>query len=169
MTETSGDWHVALLKPNSANLAERNLVRQGFEVFMPREIETKRRGSKFVEVSRPLFPGYVFVALEKQGTTIRRVNSTYGVARLISLGNVPAKVPTELIFALRQRCDGDGFLRPPGQLQPGDQVVVKSGPFANFVATVEKLTPDRRVWVLLELLGSTTKVLAGPEQLRYAV
>ena len=56
MTETSGDWHVALLKPNSADLVERNLVRQGFEVFMPREIETKRRGSKFVEVSRPLFP-----------------------------------------------------------------------------------------------------------------
>ena len=169
MTEESRDWHVALLKPNSADLAQRNLVRQRFEVFMPREIETKRRGSKFVEVSRPLFPGYVFVALEKQGGNIRRVNSTYGVARLISLGNVPAKVPTELILALRQRCDGDGFLRPPGQLQPGDQVVVKSGPFANFVATVEKLTPDRRVWVLLELLGSSTKVLADPEQLRHAV
>ena len=136
---------------------------------MPREIETKRRGSKFVEVSRPLFPGYVFVALEKQGANIRRVNSTHGVARLISFGNVPATVPTELISALRQRCDGDGFLRPPVRLQPGDQVIVKSGPFANFVATVEKLTPDRRVWVLLELLGSTTKVLAAPEQLRHAV
>ena len=33
-----------------------------------------------------------------------------------------------------------------------------SGPFAQFVATVESLAPQQRVWVLLDLLGSRTRV-----------
>lgn len=144
-------------------------MRQGFEVFLPREVETKRRGSKFVEVERPLFPGYVFVALARQGADIRKVNSTHGVARIVSFGNAPAPVPSELISELMQRCDENGFLRPPAQLSAGDQVVLTSGPFAKLVATVESLTPDKRVWVLLDLLGSQTKVMASREHLRHAV
>ena len=169
MHEKLNSWYVALLKPNSALIAERNLVRQGFEVFLPRESVTRRRGSKFVEVARPLFPGYVFVALARQGADIRKVNSTHGVARIVSFGNAPAPVPSELISELMQRCDENGFLRPPAQLSAGDQVVLTSGPFAKLVATVESLTPDKRVWVLLDLLGSQTKVLASREYLRHAV
>ena len=169
LAEYIDNWYVATLKPNSADLAQRNLTRQGFEVFLPREIETKRRGSKFVEVARPLFPGYVFVALGMQGADIRKVNSTYGVARLVSFGNAPVPVPSGLVSELMNRCDENGLLQPPAQLQSGDQVILTSGPFAQFVATVEKLTPDKRVWVLLDLLGSQTKVLASREYLRHAV
>ena len=166
MVECIDNWYVATLKPNSADLAQRNLTRQGFEVFLPREVETKRRGSKFVEVARPFFPGYVFVALGMQGADIRKVNSTYGVARLVSFGNAPAPVPSELISELMQRCDENGLLQPPAQLRSGDQVVLASGPFANFVATVDKLTPDKRVWVLLDLLGGQTRVSTSKDQLR---
>ena len=169
MAEYIDHWYVATVRPNSADLAQRNLMRQGFEVFLPREVETKRRGSKFVEVERPFFPGYVFVALARQGADIRKVNSTHGVARIVSFGNAPAPVPSELISELMQRCDENGFLRPPAQLSAGDQVVLTSGPFAKLVATVESLTPDKRVWLLLNLLGSQTKVMASREHLRHAV
>jgi hypothetical protein len=39
-------------------------------------------------------------------------------------------------------------------------------PFANFVAEVEKIAPDRRVWVLMELMGGQTRVAVGADQLR---
>ena len=40
------------------------------------------------------------------------------------------------------------------------------GPFANFVAEVEKIAPDRRVWVLMEIMGAQTRVAVGADQLR---
>jgi transcriptional antiterminator RfaH len=57
-------------------------------------------------------------------------------------------------------------LLPPKVLQPGDQVSLTSGPFANFVAEIESIVPDRRVWVLMDLMGGRTRVAVAAEQLR---
>ncbi len=57
-------WFLAQLKPNCANIADKNLKRQGFKTFLPMEEETSQRGGKFVTAMRPLFPGYIFVAFD---------------------------------------------------------------------------------------------------------
>ena len=64
------------------------------------------------------------------------------------------------------RCDTAGKLLPPKLLKPGDQVRMISGPFANFVATIENIAPDRRVWVLMEIMGGQTRVAVTADQLR---
>lgn len=64
------------------------------------------------------------------------------------------------------RCDAQGKLMPPKLLYPGDQVAMTQGPFADFVAEVEKIEPDCRVWVLMDLMGSQTRVAVGADQLR---
>ena len=51
-------------------------------------------------------------------------------------------------------------------LKPGDQVALNTVPFANFVAEVEKIAPDRRVWVLMDIMGGQTRVAIWAEQLR---
>jgi transcriptional antiterminator RfaH len=51
-------------------------------------------------------------------------------------------------------------------LQPGDAVRLASGPFAEFVATVEKISPDQRVWVLLDLMGRTARMAVKSEALQ---
>lgn len=57
-------------------------------------------------------------------------------------------MPLDLVSQLMLRCDAKGKLLPPKLLKPGDQVTLTKGPFANFVAEVEKIAPDRRVCVL---------------------
>lgn len=168
MSKVSGGWYVALVRPNSVEIALRNLLRQGFEVFYPRHIETRRKGTKFVDVERPVFPGYLFVSLAVDGSHLRKVNSTYGVARLVSFGGVPARVPSQLVDLLRKRCNSDGLLVPFDQFAPGDRVTLSSGPFANFVATVERVAPEKRVWVLLELLGGQSREMTTSEHIRAA-
>ena len=75
-------------------------------------------------------------------------------------------MPLDLVSRLMLRCDASGKLLPPKILKPGDQVTLTNGPFANFVAEVEKITTARRVWVLMEIMGAQTRVAVGPEQLR---
>ena len=159
-------WFLAQLKPNCQRIAQRNLAQQGFRTFLPMEEETRQRGGKFVTALRPLFPGYIFVAFDVTRGLWRAVNSTYGINRLVSFGKAPAAVPTDLVSQLILRCDASGKLLPPKLLKPGDQVLLATGPFANLVAKIEAIAPDRRVWVLMDFLGGQTRVAVNLEQLR---
>lgn len=159
-------WFLAQLKPNCANIADQNLKRQGFKTFLPLEEETRQRNGKFVTATRPLFPGYIFVAFDVARGLWRTVNATYGVTRLVSFGKEPTAVPLDLVSQLMLRCDDKGKLLPPRLLKPGDQVTLTKGPFTNFVAEVESIAPDRRVWVLMEILGSQARVAVRADQLR---
>ena len=62
--DSGTNWFLAQLKPNCANIADKNLKRQGFNTFLPMEEETRPRNGKYVTAMRPLFPGYIFVAFE---------------------------------------------------------------------------------------------------------
>ena len=115
---------------------------------------------------RPLFPGYLFVALDVARGAWRAVNSTYGITRLVSLGRAPSPVPSTLVDALMQRCDDAGRLLPPNALEPGDHVTVTKGPFTDFVATIDTIAPDQRVWVLMEFMGGQTRVAVSAQHLR---
>lgn len=164
--DRGSSWFLAQIKPNSHNIAERNLSRQGFRIFLPMQEETKRARGKFTTQMRPLFPGYLFVALDLLRGGWRAVNSTYGITRIVSLGKEPTPVPLDLVSQLMLRCDREGKLLPPKLLKPGDEVTLTKGPFTNFVATIESIAPDKRVWVLMELMGAQTRVAVSVDHLK---
>ena len=158
MSDRSADqWFLLQLKPNALQIALRNLHRQGFETFAPLHEVTQRRGGRFATVRGLLFPGYVFVRLDTVPGGWHRLNSTLGVARLVSFASRPAQVPADLIAALRARC-GPGSLLQADGLTEGDPVSLTHGPFAGFAGTVERLDSDQRIWVLLDMMGQRTRV-----------
>lgn len=163
--ERGKEWFLAHLRPNCFHIAERNLKRQGFPTFLPLEEKTVRRKGRFVQSLVPLFSGYMFISIDPLLGQWRPVNSTYGVTRIVSFGQEPAAVPLEIVNELMLRCDPSGRILPPKMLQPGDRVRITTGPFADFVAEVEKIAPDRRVWVLMELMGGQTRVAVSPASL----
>lgn len=159
-------WFLAQLKPNCHKIAARNLQQQNFQAFLPMRGETKRKSGRFITILRPLFTGYLFVGFDTSKGGWRAINSTHGVTRLVNFGGEPQPVPLDLISRLMLRCDESGRLLPARILNAGDAVKISGGPFAEFAATVEEITPDQRVWVLLDLMGRTTRVAVDPEVLQ---
>ena len=159
-------WHLLQFKPNSHHLAVRNLQRQGFETFLPLQEITRLKASRFTVNLRPLFPGYMFVGVELNAAPWVTINSTIGVSRLVSFAENYKPLPLNLISSLMLRCDEEGKLLPPKTLNAGDSVEVLAGPFANFVATVEKIDAQQRVLVLMEFMGRGTRVKVQQEQLK---
>ena len=153
-------------KPNSHRLAERNLHRQGFESFLPLHEVTKHKYNRYVSDLRPLFPGYMFVALDPENGPWRQINCTIGVSKLVSFGGQPSSVPLDLISGLMARCSSVGKLLPPNQLNKGDALQLLTGPFANYIAKVETIDADQRVWVLMELMGRVTPISVEINQLK---
>ena len=159
-------WHLVQFKPNSHRLAVRNLQCQGFETFLPLQEITRHKGSRFTVDLRPLFPGYMFVGVELEVASWRTINSTIGVSRLVNFANNYKPLPQNLISSLMLRCDEEGKLLPPKTLNAGDRVEVLNGPFVNFVATVEKIDAQQRVWILMEFMGPCTRMKVQPKQLK---
>ena len=159
-------WYLVQVKPNGYRLAERNLLRQGFACFQPMARATERRGAQFRPVSRPLFPGYLFVAFDPARAPWRKINSTAGVARLLSLGNVPQEVPRGLVAELRARLDAEGHVILADNVQVGDRVEIQSGPFAGFLGEVARLAPEARAHLLVDLMGRRARVTAQLWELR---
>ena len=161
-----GNWYLIQLKRNSHRIADRNLNQQGFKTFLPLQDLTSKRGSKFLTSTKPLFPGYMFVRIKPDGAPWQKINSTLGVSRLICQQGVPRTVPTEVVSGLISRCDSLGKLLPPTAIQCGDTVEIHSGALANFLATVETIDSDRRIWVLMEIMGQITRVQVASEQVK---
>jgi transcriptional antiterminator RfaH len=162
----SNDWYVAETLPRAELISQRNLRRQGFHCFCPRLRKTRRHARKVDEVLVPLFPGYVFVRFDRHQDSWRSINGTIGVKRLIGASlATPQTMPEPVIDALLARCDDevlDGFFQC---LDPGQDVRLGSGPFADLVGKVVKLEANGRVRVLLDLLGGRTPIDVGLDQL----
>jgi transcriptional antiterminator RfaH len=159
-------WYLVQVKPNGYRLAERNLARQGFTCFQPLARATERRGAQFRPVSRPLFPGYLFLTFDPARAPWRKINSTAGVARLLSLGNVPQEVPRGLVAELRARLDAEGHVILADNVEVGDRVEIQSGPFAGFLGEVARLAPEARAHLLVDLMGRRARVTAQVAELR---
>ena len=159
-------WYLVQFKSNSYRIAKSNLNRQGFETFLPMQKTTHRKASRFVNDFKPLFPGYMFVSVNSQLAPWRTINSTFGVCRLVSFEGKPKPLPGQLVSGLMLRCDTAGKILPPKTLSEGDSVELLTGPFANFIATVDTIDPERRIWVLIDLLGRPTRMQVALDQLQ---
>ena len=158
-------WFILQFKPNSHHLAERNLHRQGFESFLPMHTITRYKFNRYVSDLRPLFPGYMFVAFNPESGPWRQINCTTGVSKLVCFGDQPNPIPLDLISGLMARCNSVGKLLPPNQFNKGEAVQLLTGPFANYIAKVETIDAEQRVWVLMELMGQLTRISIDPNQL----
>mgnify|MGYP001126199379 FL=1 len=161
----SKEWFILQFKSNSHHLAAKNLTRQGFETFLPLHEITSRRLSRFINTSKPLFPGYMFIKFDRAESQWHKINSTYGVSRLITFNSILKSIPNIFVDHLMKRYDLSGKLIPIKKLKKGDQVTVLKGPFANFIATVEKYEADQRIWILMDLMGRTAKIQTPSDNL----
>ena len=124
----SKKWFILQFKPNSHHQATKNLNQQGFETFLPLHDTTTRKLSRFINTSKPLFPGYMFIRFDKEESEWHKINNTYGVSRLITFNSILKSIPTKFIDNLMMRYDLSGKLLPIKKLKKGDQVRVLTGP-----------------------------------------
>ena len=154
----SKEWFIVQFKPNKQNQAAKNLNRQGFETFLPLIDTTLRETSRFINTTRPLYPGYMFITFDRTKYKWHKINNTYGVSRLLTFNSTLKSIPATFINNLMERCDSSGKLLPIKKIKKGGQAKVLKGPFASFVATIEKYEDEQRVWVLFDLMGRKTKI-----------
>ena len=156
----SETWYVVQTHANGEARASSNLVRQGFEIYLPRYLKQRTHARKVERVPAPLFPRYLFVRIDTLVQRWRSVHSTFGVSRLVSNGSHPVPVPLQVLSTLREREDSDGYVtldqRPRFAL--GEKVRVLRGVFAESLGLFDGMADRDRVAILLDLLGRKVRV-----------
>ena len=167
---SSPNWLVAQTQPNSEMKAAHNLVRQGYEVYLPRYLKRRRHARKTDYVAVPLFPRYVFIGTDLATQRWRPIQSTFGVTRLVTNGDRPVPVPEEIIRSIVLREDEKGFVRMEHAIRfsPGEKVRIVSGAFAENLGFFECSGDRDRVAILLDLLGQKVRVVLDADSIAAA-
>jgi transcription antitermination factor NusG len=151
-------WYVARTQSQRELYASKQLVNQGFRVFVPRYWKNRRHARKTETVLAALFPRYIFVRLDRTKERWRSINGTFGVDRLLTRDGEPQAVPRGVVESLITATAPDGGIRFHFDLKEGQNIRVTAGPFADLVGQLERLDENGRVRILLDLMGGKVRV-----------
>jgi len=153
-------WYVVNTKAREEPKASFNLKRRGFNAYLPQYKKTRRHARRIDTVLAPLFPKYLFVEFDLDLERWSSINSTTGVKKLIMFGSLPATLPSELVEEIRTREDVEGVvsLNQYLKIKQGDQVTINSGAFSEHSGIFECQDDDKRIIILLKLMGRDVRV-----------
>lgn len=152
-------WYAARTHAQSEDKAAMHLRRQGFAVYLPKYRKLRRHARRSDWVLRPLFPRYLFVGVSPGNERWRTIQSTVGISRLVSFGEAPTPVPTDVMEEMLARTDSDGLLSlaPPNKGQPIEFV---AGGLCEQKGLFECFDDNERAVILLDILGRRVRVRA---------
>lgn len=162
--EIDRNWFLLTSKPHKDEVAEIQLLNQGYEVYRPLARRLRTQRGKTITKVESLFPRYIFIHLD-QGVNDNwaPIRCTKGISSFVRFGNEVARVPESIITTLKAQelylgeraIDLDRF-------HTGDKVIITDGPFRGLEAIFQKYDGDERVMLLLEILHKPTKLMIEP-------
>jgi transcriptional antiterminator RfaH len=152
------NWYLLKTKPRQENVAIKNLENQEYCVYCP----TVKINNKHVV----LFPGYIFIHLDKKTDNWSPIRSTKGVVNFIRFGVIFAQVPDNVIEFIKanELITAEKFMNL-NIFKPGDKVQITDGVFKNCVAIFKSFKADDRVILLMNILGQQQEINLKPESL----
>ena len=130
---------------------ERRVKIQGLQkyfgrIVVPTEKITEIRNNKKRTVERKTYPGYIMVEMELNEKTWFTVRETPGVGDFVGAHGTPTKMTsTEVNQMLNEQEQSSTAELPKVKIdvERGDRVKIKDGPFENFEGTVEEVIEAR--------------------------
>ena len=153
-------WYVAQTHARAESSALAHLNRQGFTAYLPQFLKQRKHARRIDWVRAPLFPRYLFIQIDTACERWRAINSTVGISGLVSHGGSPSPLPDHVIKEIGSRENNDGLIsiNDISDFKEGDNVEILDGPFYGQQGLFSGTSDDRRVFILLNLLGRQVKV-----------
>jgi transcription termination/antitermination protein NusG len=129
-----------------------------FDVLVPVEKSIKIKGSKRVEVSEKVYPGYVLVDMIVDDDSWYVVRNTPRVTGFVGAGTRPVPLSQSEIDAIFARATNTSIVYR-SDFQLDDKIQVLEGPFKDQYGTVSTLLPGTgRLQAIISMFGRETPV-----------
>lgn len=129
-----------------------------FDVVVPTEEEIEIKDGKRKSVEKRVFPGYILVQLIMNEDSWYVVRNTPGVTGFVGMGNEPTPLRKDEVAKIMNRMEAEAP-KVKFNFRPGEKVRIRTGPFSDFIGTVEEIDIERaKVKVLVSFFGRETPV-----------
>jgi transcription antitermination factor NusG len=155
------NWFALTVGPSHERRAERSLLNQGFEAYVPVYRVHRRWSDRVKHIDTVLFPGYVLCRFGYEDRL--RVLSAAGVRSVVTTGRDPAPVSEDEISAVRALLASGRPLLPWPYLRIGQRVAIREGPFASLRGVIVRAKDGCRVVVSVDALGCSVAVEVDAE------
>ena len=150
-------WFLGKTIPKSELRARDSLERLGLTVYLPMtKVDRRKRPTAPTEAMEPLFPSYIAIQLELGVHDVHQIKNCRGMSNtgIVRFGEELARFPPGTIELMMQN---DG-IAPQHEYKPGDEIYVRTGPFADLRATVKNQSSKDRVKTLMEIMGDYREI-----------
>ncbi|WP_352598073.1 transcription termination/antitermination NusG family protein [Mesorhizobium sp. M0488] len=151
-------WCVVQTHQHSESLAERHLLSQNFQTYLPKRRRTVRHARIVRTVSSAYFDCYLFVSLAQQQSWYP-INSTVGVRKLVMSKGMPIAAPYGVVESLISATDDDGILHPDVLLRPGQRIRIIDGPFSDQLGVLDHVGSAGAVRILLDIMNHSIPIV----------
>jgi transcription antitermination factor NusG len=157
-------WFAAYTSPRHEKRVNQQLEMREIEHYLPLyRTQRKWRDGSRVTLDLPLFPGYIFVCIERAQRV--RVLEVPGVLAIVGgTGGEPASLPASEIAALRSGLS-ERNAQPHPLLKVGQRARIRSGAFAGMEGVVVRMKYSYRVVLTLDSIMQSFVVEVDGEEL----
>ena len=157
-------YYAIICNPQCERRAALGLAAKGFTIYAPslRVLRTLPRSAALCVIEKPLFGRYLFAGWRGGDFPLGRIRGVVGVEGYVRMGGKlgePLSIPAKIVHAIMQRENEGEFdhtrvrtLDDYGIVE-GQEMRVKSGPFASFPAKVRGLMKSGDAEIVLSLFG----------------
>jgi len=129
-----------------------------FKVLVPMEKEIEIKNGQKKTTMRKVFPGYVLVEMIMEDDSWFVVRNTPGVTGFVGPGSKPVPLSEKEVHHILKQMGLDEP-KPKHDFAVKEQIRVISGPFNNFIGTIEEIHPERgKLKVSVSMFGRETPV-----------
>ena len=158
-------WYAVATQPRREDLAAGQLRQLCRQVCWPRYRHRALLHGYRREVTRPLFPGYLFAAFD--ASVFRAVHYAHGVRGVVRFGDEPAVVPPEILASIMARMTTGYVVVEPAGLHDGQRVEILAGPFKGFTGVFDiRRSSLERVAILLDTLAYSARLMVDRAGIR---
>jgi len=150
---TDLDWFAIHVKSRHEFKVHERLTKNGIDTFLPYVEKLRRWKDRKKLVNFPLFPGYLFVHINKTNIDKFIVLKTPGVVNFLSMGqNEPAPVSDFQIMTLKIIMNNKKKIDPYPYLKEGQKVEIKKGPLAGVHGILIKKETQHILVIAVDIL-----------------
>jgi transcription termination/antitermination protein NusG len=145
-------WYAVSVRSRQESVAASMLPGLGIRCFHPLITEVHRWSDRMQKVSRPLFPGYLFVHITRSCETQLRVLKVPGIVSFVGSAQGPTAIPEEEIDSVRAVLSSGVGCAPHPFLQEGDRVRIIRGVLAGIEGTFLRSITDSKLVISIEMI-----------------
>lgn len=158
MIDQNYRWYPVYTRSRAEKKAYDELIRKGIISYLPLRKTLKQWSDRKKIVEEPLIKSYLFVYISSK--EYAEVLMTNGIARFIYFSGKIAAMPDQQIESLKLLLATDDQLEIfEHDIQPGQRVRIKAGPFKDMIAEIVSLHNKQRIILRLDNIGYAIEVL----------